>query len=86
MLNQLERSSIITDTSHRMSRALYGEVDSRQREELSYQIMLSIFIDFIIYVIPGTVMSTHVNLYAHCGVPLINWLTGLLCIICFSNL
>ena len=48
--------------------------------------MLSVFIDFTIYVVPTTVLSNHINFDGHCGLPLAYWLCGLLLIICLSNL
>ena len=80
-----DRESERSTTSHRMARALYGEVDSRERENLSNNIMLSIFIDFAIYVVPVTILSSHIDFHAHCGIPLTRWLCGLLLIICLSN-
>ena len=86
MLRQLEMQSNDSTTSHRLARALYGDVDRRQREHLSYQIMFSIFIDFTIYVVPFTIFSAHINLNATCGIPLTNWLLVLLIIVLVSNL
>ena len=80
--NQTERST----ASHRLTRAFYGDVDSRQRERLSYEIMFSVFVDFTIYAVPITILSTHLNFNATCGIPLTKWLLGLLMIICVSNL
>jgi len=82
----MDQQSEISTTSHRVARALYGEVDSYERENLSNQIMLSIFIDFAIYVVPVTILGTHVDFSAQCGIPITRWLIGLLLIICLSNL
>lgn len=48
--------------------------------------MFSVFIDFVIYVVPITLMSTHINFNYTCGVPLSRWLFGLLLIVAVSNL
>ena len=86
LLANLEGQSQLSTTSHRVARALYGDMDRRQRENLSYQIMLSIFIDFTIYLVPVTVLGSHINFEAQCGIPLTNWLCGLLVIIGLFNL
>lgn len=75
-----------SESSHRMSRALYGQVDYLQRERLSYGIVFSIFIDFAIYVIPLGILSMRVNLGAKCGIPMARWITVLLLIVGLSNL
>lgn len=48
--------------------------------------MFSIFLDFAIYLIPTGIMSLRININAKCGIPMTNWITVLLLIICFSNL
>lgn len=48
--------------------------------------MLSVFIDLTIYVVPITILSSHINFSKECGIPLTFWLEGLICIIALSNL
>jgi len=48
--------------------------------------MLSIFIDFAIYVVPVTILGSHVDFHAECGIPLTRWVVGLLGIIALANL
>ena len=87
MLNNLENlNSDRTTTTHRVTRVLYGELDRLQRERLTVNIMFSIFIDFAIYVVPVTILSTQIDFTASCGIPMTRWHVGLLSIIILSNL
>ena len=47
--------------------------------------MFSIFIDFTIYVIPLTILSSYIDFEATCGIPITRWGVGLLTIILLSN-
>ena len=48
--------------------------------------MLSIFIDFAIYAVPCSIIGTHIDFHAQCGIPMTRWIVGLLIIIALSNL
>ena len=86
MFQRLEVRSDRTTTTHRVTRALFGTIDRHVREDLSMRIMFSIFIDFAIYVVPITLLSSHINFNAYCGVDLKRWILGLLLIVAVSNL
>ena len=60
MLANLDQGNLSdgTTSSHHVTRVLYGELDRLQRERLTINIMFSIFIDFAIYVVPATILSS----------------------------
>ena len=87
MLENLEQANLsqVTTSSHHLTRVLYGDLDRLHRERLSINIMFSVFIDFAIYVVPVTILSTQIDFSAQCGIPMTRWVVGLLSIILLNN-